>query len=161
MCSLFNDDGSMPSEDVILYKDLSRREVRSLIFQLLYAAESHDYQDSLESIADNLSRGYNVEIPHSSPAFQAAQAVISNRDALDKHIMPFLHNWRFERIGCCTRLILRFAMWELFYTDTPPSIIINEAVELAKCFSEKDAYKFINGILDEAIKEKTKQNEQA
>jgi N utilization substance protein B len=73
--------------------------------------------------------------------------------------MPFLHNWRFDRIGCCTKLILRFAMWELFYTDTPDSIVINEAVELAKCFSEKDAYKFINGILDEAIKSKAVKKE--
>jgi N utilization substance protein B len=37
-------------------------------------------------------------------------------------------------------------------TDTSPTIIINEAVELAKCFAEKDAYKFVNGILDEALK---------
>lgn len=156
MCSVMCDN----PDDIVLYKDLSRREIRALIFQLLYAAESHDYQDSLESIADNLSRGYNIEIPHVSQAFQSAQAIVSNRDILDKHIMPFLHNWRFERIGCCTRLILRYAMWELFYTDTPSSIIINEAVELAKCFSEKDAYKFINGILDEAIKEREKEKKQ-
>jgi N utilization substance protein B len=48
-------------------------------------------------------------------------------------------------------------MWELFHTDMPTSIVINEAVELAKCFSEKDAYKFVNGILDEAVKEKESQ----
>lgn len=152
MCSFMSDDNPTNNADIILYKDLSRREIRSLIFQLLYAAEGHEYQDSLDSIAINLSRGYDIEIPLDSAAFQAAQAIISNKDELDKHIMPFLHNWRFDRIGCCTKLILRFAMWELFYTDTPDSIVINEAVELAKCFSEKDAYKFINGILDEAIK---------
>ncbi len=154
MCSFMGDDNPTNNADIILYKNLSRREIRSLIFQLLYAAEGHEYQDSLDSIAINLSRGYDIEIPLDSAAFQAAQAVISNKDELDKHIMPFLHNWRFDRIGCCTKLILRFAMWELFYTDTPDSIVINEAVELAKCFSEKDAYKFINGILDEAIKAK-------
>lgn len=159
MCSFIGDDNSANNADIILYKNLSRREIRSLIFQLLYAAEGHEYQDSLESIAANISRGYGVEIPVDSAAFQATQAIISNRDDLDKHIMPFLHNWRFDRIGCCTKLILRFAMWELFYTDTPESIVINEAVELAKCFSEKDAYKFINGILDEAIKSKTAKKE--
>jgi len=38
--------------------------------------------------------------------------------------------------------------WELLFTDTPTSIIINEAIELAKDFAEKDAYKFVNGLLD-------------
>lgn len=155
MCSL--QDNCLDQPEVISYKDLSRRQVRSLIFHLLYAAECHNYEDSLESIADNLSRGYNIEIPFDSSAFKTAEAIISHREQLDKKIMPFLQNWRFERVGCCTRLILRFALWELFYTDTPPSIIINEAVELAKCFSEKDAYKFVNGILDEAIKAQEKQ----
>lgn len=154
MCSLINDDMPLNPEQTIVYSDLSRRQERSLVFHLLYAAESHDYLDSLESIADNLSRGFGVEIPFDSLAFETAQNIINNREILDKQIMPFLHNWRFDRIGCCTRLILRFAMWELFHTDMPTSIVINEAVELAKCFSEKDAYKFINGILDEAVKEK-------
>lgn len=157
MCSLINDDIPLNSEETIAYNDLSRRQVRSLIFHLLYAAECQDYQDSLESIADNLSRGFGIEIPFDSLAFETAQNVINNREVLDKQIMPFLHNWRFDRIGCCTRLILRFAMWELFHTDMPTSIVINEAVELAKCFSEKDAYKFVNGILDEAVKEKENQ----
>lgn len=157
MCSFINDDNPLNPDQIVSYNDLSRRQIRSLIFHLLYAAESHEYQDSLDSIADNLSRGYGIDIPRESLAFQTAQSVIDNRETLDAQIMPFLHNWRFERVGCCTRLILRFAMWELFHTDMPTSIIINEAVELAKCFSEKDAYKFVNGILDEAVKEKENQ----
>jgi N utilization substance protein B len=44
------------------------------------------------------------------------------------------------------------ASWELLETDTPSTIVINEAIELAKAFSEKDAYKFINGVLDQAVK---------
>ncbi|HML19849.1 MAG TPA: transcription antitermination factor NusB, partial [Candidatus Dependentiae bacterium] len=60
--------------------------------------------------------------------------------------------WRFDRLGVCTKLILRLAVWELLHADEPHNIIINEAIELAKCFSEDDAYKFINGILDEAVK---------
>lgn len=154
MCSLHD---HLLNDEIIAYKDLSRRQIRSLIFHILYAAESHEYQDSLESIVDNLSRGYGIEIPVDSPVFKTTQAIVEHRNELDTEIKPYLQNWRFERIGCCTRLILRYAMWELFHTDTPPSIIINEAVELAKCFSEKDAYKFVNGILDEAIKAKEDQ----
>ena len=71
---------------------------------------------------------------------------------LDEECKPLLSNWRFERLGMCTKLILRYALWELQTTDTNPTIVINEAIELAKCFAEKDAYKFVNGILDEALK---------
>jgi N utilization substance protein B len=132
--------------------DLSRREIRSLIFHLLYAMEAFDYQISLEALLDNFNRGFNLNIALDSEVFQIAKAIIDECEALDAQIKPMLINWRFERIGLCTKLILRQALWELLNTDTPPSIIINEAIELAKCFSETDAYKFVNGILDEIVK---------
>jgi len=140
-------------EPEIMYDDLSRRQVRSLIFHLIYAVESFNYEDSLASIVDNFNRGFNLDIPQESEVVKISQEVIDKRDELDKKIEPFLRNWRFERIGLCTKLILRFAFWELLYTDTDYKIIINEAIELSKCFSEKDAYRFVNGILDEAVKQ--------
>lgn len=140
----------------ISYANLSRRDVRSLIFHLLYAMEAFDYQLSLEALIDNFNRGFDLDIPDDGEVFKVAQAVINGREALDTQIKPLLINWRFERIGLCTKLILRQALWELINTDTAPSIIINEAIELAKCFSETDAYKFVNGILDEIVKSKEK-----
>ena len=134
------------------YHDMSRRDIRSLIFHLLYAMEAFDYQVSLEAIVDNFNRGFNLDIPLDSEAFKITQKVIKQRTELDKKIKPLLINWRFERIGVCTKLILRLALWELINTDTAPNIIMNEAIELAKCFSEADAYKFVNGILDELVK---------
>lgn len=134
------------------YTALSRREVRSLIFHLLYAMELFDYQISLDALVDNFNRGFNLNISPDSEVFQVAQAVINKRDELDEIIKPVLINWRFERVGICTKLILRLALWELLNTDIAPSIVINEAIELAKCFSEADAYKFVNGILDELAK---------
>jgi transcription antitermination protein NusB len=148
------------SED-FSYDDLSRREVRSIIFHLLYAMEGFDYQISLESIVDNFNRGFDLNIPLESESFSVAQAVITQRHELDEKIKPLLHNWRFDRIGVCTKLILRAALWELFYTDTPANVVINEAIELAKCFAEKDAYKFINGLLDEQVKKMGRNNELA
>jgi transcription antitermination factor NusB len=135
------------------FADLSQREKRSLIFHLLYAAESFDYQISLEAMVDNFNRGFDLDIPLDSDVAITAQTVIEHRDSLDEAYKPFLSNWRFDRIGVCTKLILRFALWELLNTNTLPTIIINEAIELAKCFAEKDAYKFINGVLDKAVKE--------
>jgi N utilization substance protein B len=136
----------------ITYDDLSRRDVRSLIFHLLYAMEGFDYQSSLESIVENFNNGFDLKIPFDSEVFKIADQVIAQKDALDEIIKPFLANWRFERIGVCTKLVLRFAVWEIKNTQTPATIVINEAIELAKCFAEKDAYKFVNGVLDKMVK---------
>ncbi len=139
-----------------LYKDLSQRDKRSLIFHLLYIMEVFDYDSSIESIVDNLNSGFGLDVPLDAPEVDIAQRVIEQREALDEHYKPLLSNWRIERIGVCTKLILRYALWELLATDTEPKIILNEAIELAKGFAEKDSYKFINGILDQILKQKDK-----
>ncbi len=128
--------------------ELSLRDRRSVILHLLYAMDSFEYQASLESIVDNFSRGFGYTISTDSYIFITSQAVIDSRDALDSEIKPLLANWSFDRISSCTKLILRLALWELIHEDISSSIVINEAVELAKCFAEQDSYKFINGILD-------------
>lgn len=133
-------------------EDLSYQDQRSLIFHLLYAADSFDYDATLESVADNFYKGYNILIPQNGTVFKEAQAIISNRENLDEDIKPLVANWRFDRIGIMTLLILRLAVWELKNTNKDSTLIINEAVELAQGFAEKDAYKFVNGILDEYAK---------
>lgn len=132
---------------------LSRRELRSLIFHILYAAEAHGYEMSTEAVVDNLNRGFNISVPLDGEVVTTADQVITQHADLDERLKPFLSNWRLERIGVSTKLILRYALWELLYTDTLGIIVINEAIELAKCFGEKDSYKFINGILDEMVKQ--------
>ncbi len=143
--------------DAIAYNDLSRRDVRALIFYLLYAAESFDYQESLDSIVSNFNNGFDLDIPMESEVVSVAQRIIDMKGELDEEYKPLLSNWRFDRVGVATKLILRFATWELQVSDTDPRIIINEAVELAKGFAEKDAYKFVNGILDKLVKKMGKE----
>lgn len=133
---------------------LTQRQQRSLVFHLLYAMDAFAYEASLEAVADNLSRGFGYIITTEDAVFRNAQSVVHTREQLDAQIEPLLARWRFERIGVATRLILRYAMWELMYTDQQPVVVINEAVELAKCFAELEAYKFINGILDRWVKER-------
>lgn len=133
----------------------SRRDVRSLIFHLLYAMEAFDYTVSLSEIIYLFNREFQTDIPEEGEIALTTQAVVSARDALDEQIKPLLANWRLERLGCSTRLILRLALWEMNHDDTHATVIINEAIELAKAFSEKDAYKFVNGILDEAAKKRS------
>ena len=71
---------------------------------------------------------------------------------LDPIISTHAQNWRIERISAIDRAILRLAIAELRTTGTPPKVVLNEAVELAKKFSSEEAASFINGILDAAMK---------
>ena len=68
--------------------------------------------------------------------------------ALDAMIVKHCENWRFERLAAIDRAILRLAMHELRASDTPPKVVLNEAIELAKKFSSEGSGKFVNGILD-------------
>ena len=130
----------------------SRRDFRSLVFHLLYAMDSYDYTVSLEEIIRAYNQEFETNIPLQGEIVDVVTSVVEKRNDLDVQIQPLLDNWRRERLGTCTLLVLRLAIWELLYTDTPSTIVINEGIELAKCFSERDAYKFVNGILDEGAK---------
>ena len=132
---------------------LSARDQRALILHLLYAADSFDYQVSLDAIVDNFSRGFDCIIEPTSALVIQARAIIDAHAELDEQIKPMLDNWKFERVGCMTRIILRMAVWELVHTKLDYSIVINEAIELAKGYAESDAHKFINGVLDKWVKE--------
>jgi len=150
-------ESTMLDSEIKSYDDLSRREVRSLVFHLLYAAEAFDYQESLQSIILNFNRGFNLNIPLDSELATVVEAVIEDRENLQKIYEPHLSNWRVDRVSVCTKLILLFGIWELKNIETDTRIIINEAIELAKCFAEEDAYRFVNGILDSVSKDLRKE----
>src|ERR1700687_1299447 len=73
-------------------------------------------------------------------------------DELDPIISTHAQNWRIERMPAIDRAILRLAIAELRTMGTPPKVVLNEAVELAKKFSTEEAASFVNGILDAAMK---------
>jgi len=137
--------------EIIQCDTLSLRDQRTVVFHLLYAVDVFDYEVSFESVVENFCRGFLCEINPKGDLYQKALKVVEQRDLIDEHIKPLLHNWRFDRIGTCTRLILRIALFELMNTDLDISVVMNEAIELAKCFAEADAHKFINGVLDEWV----------
>lgn len=158
MCSLLlhsqkhpMDHGAVQSQ--ILSPELSRRDIRSVVFHLLYAADAYDYHESLVTIIENFNHSFGLAIPFDGEIAQMINAILSERNKLDDLYQPLLDNWRLDRISVCTKLILRYAAWELMHTTIDRRIIINEAVELAKCFAEADAYRFINGILDKAAQD--------
>lgn len=129
----------------------SRRQLRALAFHYLYAADRFDYQEDIEQIAQEMNDHYRVKLEEDADfPLDMARGVVEHRERYAQLIQPLLENWKFDRIGCCTRIILYMAFWEFEQPDAVASIVINEAIELAKSFAEKDAYRFVNGILDQA-----------
>jgi N utilization substance protein B len=83
-----------------------------------------------------------------------ARDTVARLDTIDAIISETTERWRPERMAILDRLVLRMATCELMRgTDTPPAVVINEALELARTFSTEDSVKFINGMLD-AIRKK-------
>jgi transcription antitermination protein NusB len=74
---------------------------------------------------------------------------VSRLAEIDPLISESAEHWRLSRMAVVDRLILRLAVYELLYSpQTPAAVIINEALELARTFSEDEAVRFVNGILD-------------
>ena len=72
---------------------------------------------------------------------------------LDEIIQANSQNWRLDRMPAVDRNILRLAIYEMRATDTPPAVVIDEALELARQFSGPDSVAFVNGVLDSARKQ--------
>ena len=79
--------------------------------------------------------------------------VITYKDELDKIANSKMIDWKIDRIDKTGASILRLAIYELKYTDTPHVVVINEAIELAKKYSDDNVRKIINAVLDKIIKE--------
>lgn len=67
---------------------------------------------------------------------------------IDDRLSAVAENWSLSRMAITDRNILRLGAYELLYTDTPPRVVIDEAVELAKLFGSQQSGPFVNGILD-------------
>lgn len=81
------------------------------------------------------------------------RGVAANKAAIDKTISSYAANWELKRMAVTDRNILRFATYELLYTDDiPPKVAINEAIDIAKKYGDKDSGKFVNGVLDKINK---------
>ena len=73
-------------------------------------------------------------------------------DKIDKYIEDSIEVWNFERVGSVERALLRYAVYEIKFSDIGVEIIINEAVELAKRYGEEKSSEFINGVLAKIAK---------
>ena len=84
---------------------------------------------------------------------EVLNGINSNLEKIDNIILSNLKNWTIDRIFKIDLSILRLAVYELKYTETPFKVVINEAVELAKKYGNDESYTFINGVLREVAKE--------
>lgn len=79
--------------------------------------------------------------------------VITHQNELDELANSHVKDWTISRLDKTGAAILRMAIYELKYTETPPIVVINEAIELAKEYSDDSVRKIINAVLDKMIKE--------
>lgn len=130
----------------------TRRKARECALQMLFAADVSKTADG------RLTDDYWKEI--GEPETEEALRDFSNRLALgtlreiatvDDRIRTRAEHWRIERMAIVDRNVLRLAVYEFLFEDTPHTVVINEALEIARRFSTFEATQFINGILD-AIK---------
>jgi N utilization substance protein B len=125
-----------------------RRDGRVAALQYLYAwslNEPNNLAEDLVTFFENLEQPR----PHYAYAEELIQGFILNQADIDATIKTLAQNWEFERIAKIDLAILRLAIYEMKHRkDIPPVVSINEAIDLSKQFSNLDAKRFINGILD-------------
>lgn len=125
-----------------------RRDGRVAALQFLYAWSLNPPHNLLEDLRV-FFEGCEQPREHYAYAEELIHGVIENQAGIDAQIKAMAHNWEFERIAKIDLAILRLAMHEMLYRkDIPPVVSINEAIDLSKQFSNADAKRFINGILD-------------
>lgn len=107
----------------------------------------HDYYESLYSGEE--SGDVESESPPPDPFLESlARGTAEHYEEIDKLIVLRADNWRLERMPLVDRNILRMAIYEMKYERTPPAVVIDEALELARRYSEEEAVPFVNGVLD-------------
>ncbi|EMT53733.1 MULTISPECIES: transcription antitermination factor NusB [Brevibacillus] len=81
------------------------------------------------------------------------KGVLDRLQEIDAEIQKYLRGWRLERIANVDRAILRLAFFEImFEEDIPDKVALNEAIEIAKLFSDEQSYRYINGVLSSYLK---------
>ncbi len=128
-----------------------RRRSREAALQMLYQTEVGHLTMAEAARTHDAIGGDAIELDEASReyAVQLARGVSEGKAALDGYIGDAARNWRVERLAVIDRLLLRLAVHELLdYPGTPPRVVIDEAIELARIYSGDDAAKFVNGVLD-------------
>lgn len=127
----------------------TRRKARECALQMLFA------HDLARTDSDQLTTSYWDELGDESLdektrsfAVDIVVGTLKNLQAIDDRIKTRAEHWRIERMAIVDRNVLRLAVYEFLFKDTPHTVVINEALEITRRFSTYEATQFINGILD-------------
>ena len=129
-----------------------RRRGREYALQMLYAMDLTEYQP------DQVFAGFYALQDLNRDAFYHARRLVdgvhSHQDEIDVALQRFAEHWKLHRMAAVDRNLLRLGLFELmFMKEIPFPIVINEALEIVKEFSDHEGAQFLNGILDAARKE--------
>jgi N utilization substance protein B len=130
----------------------SRRRSREVALQVLFALDLQRCRSQRAGLPDQAFEDVadHFEVVEGAKDFarQLVRDVSRHGEQLDEAISRRARNWRVSRMAAVDRNILRLGAFELMHSDTPPAVVLNEAVELAHRFGSDASPAFVNGILD-------------
>lgn len=134
-------------------EDLTRHQIRTTAFQTLFAMNANPEADKQVLYQQLLGESDSDAIVIPDYLDQLVDGVLSNQNDLDQQISQYLTSgWTLPRIAKTDLVILRIAFFELDHqTDIPKAVVINEALELAKQFSDDRSRRFVNGVLSHEV----------
>ncbi len=137
-------------------EQLTRSELRKNIMTILYQINVY----SLNKIEYNVDDIIKTVNPIDNEFVKdIVYGVITNKESIDELANSYLNKWTIDRLGNTDQSILRMSIYELIYTNTPSIVVINEAVELAKNYSDDSVKNMINGVLDKIYHERLDKHE--
>jgi N utilization substance protein B len=131
---------------------LKKRKMRELAMQVVYLWDCLAVRD-----VDQARQVLTDGVPDAGvqqAALDMANGAWEQRETIDKWVERLAPQWPPRRQPAVDRSLIRIAVWELTNADTPPKVVIDEAIELAKQFSTEHSAAFINGVLDAVLKER-------
>lgn len=126
-------------------EQLNRTELRKTIMTILYQVNVYSKNKIQYDIDELIKKAAEIDNEFIK---DIVYGVITHLNEIDELANKYLSNWTIDRLGNTDQAILRMGIYELMYTDTPKIVVINEAIELAKVFSDDDVRKMINSVMD-------------
>lgn len=125
----------------------SRRKGRELALQMLFQWEMGEHTP--EHVVSTFLVPQSLDATLESFARGLFEGAVKEVEELDRSLRSRAEHWRPERMAAVDRNVIRLALYELLhYPQTPPAVVINEALEIARRFSGEGSVEFVNGVLD-------------
>ena len=132
-------------------EQLNRSELRKKIMTILYQINVYEANEMEFNVEDLIKESLEID---NEFVKEIVYGVVTYKNDIDELANKYLNGWKINRLGNTDKAILRMGIYELMYTKTPEVVAINEAVELAKTYSDDEVRKMINGVLDKVYHNK-------